>query len=330
MFDSYNQTASESITSDNSASDHTTRLTNNTSPHPPAGRNLYQQKTPVASTTTATTNHRNIYQQTSVAPNSTATTNHNDTPHDDIDHSSDKKPSQRVDVRAIPSSAPSKTHDSKEEVDPVGREQAFIIAFMAVVFPMLAIALILLCLVFVSHETFDFQKNSADFLPASPDQPPGNAFYTHVDVSAFTLASSWASTLAGLLTAPFMLLFSVIVAREIVRQPQEAATKSGPVELLQEILTGTWTGAWHWFEYMMQRKSTKPVGQEAEISNQSHDIRALNIAFLGLLSAGLLSYVALECETLELFTDARHRGLVIAGGQYSVSLKSATANNPFR
>ena len=323
MVNSYNQTASESITSNNSASDHTERLTNNTSPHPPPGRNLYQQKRPVASPTTATMNHRNIYQQsTPVTPDTAATTNHNHSPHDDIDHSSEKKPSQLVDVHEIPSSAPSKTHDSKEEVNPVGREQAFIVAFMAVVFPMLAIALILLCLVFVSRDTFDFRKNSSAFLPPDLNPPPGNAFYTHVDVSAFTLASSWASTLAGILTAPFMLLFSVIVAREIVRQPQEAAAKIGPVELLQEILTGTWTGAWHWFQYMMLRKSTKPDGPEAENSNQSHDIRALNIAFLGLLTAGILSYVALECEILELFTDARHRGVIIAGGQYSVELKA--------
>lgn len=89
-----------------------------------------------------------------------------------------------------------------------------VLLFCLVFLPMLAIPFVLLGL--VTWEKQDFPNNSTPGFSAPglqiPNSVPSDSYYTHVSVGKFALVSSWASTIEGHISAPFLILFSFLVA----------------------------------------------------------------------------------------------------------------------
>ena len=132
-------------------------------------------------------------------------------------------------------------HKSKDKHAAVRwtRRRDLFIAFAMVSLPMLVIAAILLAFVFDPNEREKLQQaNSTQELPIV-HQLPGDAYYTTVRTGKFLLVADWASNIAEFIIAPFMLLFSYTVAREIIQQSREDHTQANvPPPLLSEILRG--------------------------------------------------------------------------------------------
>ncbi|KAI4195552.1 MAG: hypothetical protein LQ350_007127 [Teloschistes chrysophthalmus] len=121
------------------------------------------------------------------------------------------------------------------------RKRDLILAFAIVSLPLLVIAIILLAFVFAPshHVILDPSVGSVE-LPASNDVPTGS-YFTTISPGKFLLLGSWASNVAELVVAPFMLLFSYAVAREILlQQPSVHSNKTTDANpsLLRELMTG--------------------------------------------------------------------------------------------
>ena len=132
-------------------------------------------------------------------------------------------------------------HKSKDKHAAVRwtRRRDLLLAFAMVSLPMLVIAAILLAFVFDPHQREKQQQGNAFQELRIPDQLRGDAYYTTVGTGKFLLVADWASNIAGFIIAPFMLLFSYTVAREILQQSREDHTQANvPPPLLSEILRG--------------------------------------------------------------------------------------------
>ena len=104
---------------------------------------------------------------------------------------------------------------------------------------MLVIAAVLLAFVFDPNKREKLQQGTTIQELPTRDQLPADAYYTTVRTGKFLLVASWASNIAEFIIAPFMLLFSYTVAREILQQPREDHTLANvPPPLLSEILRG--------------------------------------------------------------------------------------------
>lgn len=128
----------------------------------------------------------------------------------------------------------------------LSRKRDLFLAFLIVSLPLLVISILLLAFIFLSDR--EIPASYAE-IPALPffEYPPLDAFYTKVDPGSFLLVGSWASNIAEMVVAPFMVLFSYTVAREILQR-----SKSGDGDsdvrppLLREIMRGTHVGVWDW------------------------------------------------------------------------------------
>ena len=89
------------------------------------------------------------------------------------------------------------------------------LAFSLVFFPMLAVTFVLLGL--VTWAKVDF-PNPRDANLTVSNQPPTSSYYTLISPGKFALVSSWASTVVGSASAPFLTLFSFLIARSLVRR----------------------------------------------------------------------------------------------------------------
>ena len=122
------------------------------------------------------------------------------------------------------------------------RKRDLLLAFAIVSLPLLVIALILLVFVFkYSQRNFLDPSVGTRELPSS-NYDFGNVFYTSISPGSFLLVGSWASNVATIVVAPFMLLFSYAVAREMfLQQPSMNPDMSNArPRLLREIMGGAY------------------------------------------------------------------------------------------
>ncbi len=177
----------------------------------------------------------------------------------------------------------SKTTDitEKTQVPRLSRKRDLFLAFVVVSLPLLVISVILLAFVFLND-----REKPADYLeiPELPffDYPPLDAFYTKVSPGPFLLVGSWASNIAEIVVAPFMVLFSYAVAREsLQRSLKDPEDSAAPPSLLREIMRGTHVAIWLW----VSQKTRKSAG----VNGKAPYLRVVDIAGLGLFAATLLT-----------------------------------------
>lgn len=164
----------------------------------------------------------------------------------------------------------------------LSRKRDLFLAFVIVSLPLLVISILLLAFIFLSDRERPATYREIQVLPFL-EHPPLNAFYTKVDPGSFLLVGSWASNIAEMVVAPFMVLFSYAVAREIIQRAtkdQEDADARPP--LLREIMRGGHVGVWHWFAQKTYRRPKGGHGKDL-------GLRVLDIAGLGLFAATLLT-----------------------------------------
>lgn len=199
---------------------------------------------------------------------------------------------------ASSSRKPGKQGDDGEQASAprLSRKRDLWLAFVVVSLPLLVIAISLLAFTFHDREQ-PLLYPEDDRLPFS--RPPSlRPFYTNVASGSFLLVASWASNIAGFVIAPFMVLFSYAVAREIVlhptgdyeyaqshppllRQIMEGAPQSHP-PLLREIMRGARVGVWHWVAQKTYQRPKRAVGNEPIL-------RVVDVAGIGLFTATLLT-----------------------------------------
>lgn len=179
---------------------------------------------------------------------------------------------------------PRKRNDPSNPVSAprLSRKRDILLAFFMVSLPLLVISILLLAFIFRPD-----REKPASFMeiPTLPflEHLPSNAFYTSVDVGDFLLVGSWASNIATIIVAPFMVLFSYAVARELLQHTtgNHEITGSRP-PLLREILRGAHGGVWHWIAQKTYKRPKGGFGGEPIL-------RVVDVAGLGLFTATLLT-----------------------------------------
>ena len=174
--------------------------------------------------------------------------------------------------------------DGKEQSSAprLSRKRDILLAFVIVSLPLLALAILLLAFVF-----FHDREEPASFLGTRElpvRYPPSNAFYSRVDVGDFLIVSTWASNVAEIVVAPFMVLFSYAVAREILQHEARDHRDDGGSQprLLREIMRGAHVGVWHWAAENTYRRPKGALGNK-------RILRVVDIAGVGLFTATLLT-----------------------------------------
>lgn len=187
-------------------------------------------------------------------------------------------------------------HGEQASAPRLSRKRDLWLAFVVVSLPLLVIAILLLAFTFhYREEPLLYPEDHG--LPFS--HPPSlHPFYTNVASGSFLLVASWASNIAGFVIAPFMVLFSYAVAREIILHPtgdyeyaqshppslreiMEGAPQSHP-PLLREIMRGAHVGVWHWVAQKTYQRPKRAVGKEPIL-------RVVDVAGIGLFTATLLT-----------------------------------------
>ena len=109
------------------------------------------------------------------------------------------------------------------------------LAFSLAFFPMLTIPALLLALVTVGKVPH-FTSEGTETLTTFNAAPSGN-YYVTTGISAgkFALVASWASTIMSNISAPFLILFSFLIARSMSRM-EEYGTDRKSKERIREIL----------------------------------------------------------------------------------------------
>lgn len=168
---------------------------------------------------------------------------------------------------------------ARPQVPRLSRKRDIFLAFTIVSLPLLVIAILLLAFVFRAER--EIPDNDTDNLELPVNNSlSSDAFYTRKDIGDFLLVGSWASNFATLTIAPFMLLFSYAVAREVALQSDKNhENPSTGLPLLQEILRGAQVGVWHWL-------AAKTYKRNKALKTS---VRAIDFAALGLFVATLLS-----------------------------------------
>ncbi|KAL6715332.1 hypothetical protein ACLMJK_007598 [Lecanora helva] len=102
------------------------------------------------------------------------------------------------------------------------------------------------------------------------------AYYTGITPGSFLLLGSWASNVAELAVAPFMVIFSYTVAREFLHEPGKDPVNSGvPPPFLSEIMRGS-------------------HGRKDKIPRQADlNLRVVNVAGFGFFAATLLTVLVI-------------------------------------
>ena len=176
----------------------------------------------------------------------------------------------------------SKSNAEHAATPKLSRKRDLFLAFVIVSLPLLVIAILLLAFVFHSHREIPASYQEIPELPFF-QHPSLDAFYTQLDPGSFLLVGSWASNFATIVVAPFMLLFSYAVAREIVQHVtngHEDISLRPP--LLREIISGTQIGVWHWLGRRFYKKPKRNLGEGPVL-------RVIDFAALGLFTATLLT-----------------------------------------
>ena len=169
-------------------------------------------------------------------------------------------------------------HTRQASAPRLSRKRDVFLAFVVVSLPLLVIAILLLAFIFLTDRerpaTYTPTRELPFFQNVSLD-----AFYTSVDPGSFLLVGSWASNIAEMIVAPFMVLFSYAVAREILHATTDHEDAKSRPPLLREIMRGAHVGVWHWLSERTQRRprSALPV------------LRVVDVAGLGLFTATLFT-----------------------------------------
>ena len=164
----------------------------------------------------------------------------------------------------------------------LSRKRDIFLAFVLVSLPLLVIAILLLAFNFLSYRERPATYVATQELPFFA-KPSNDAFYTSVDAGAFLLVGSWASNVAEIVVAPFMVLFSYAVAREVLQHAvHEHEDAQARPPLLREIMRGAHLGVWHWVAQKTYRRPKGEVGKEPVL-------RVVDVAGLGLFTATLLT-----------------------------------------
>ena len=164
----------------------------------------------------------------------------------------------------------------------LSRKRDILLAFVIVSLPLLVLAILLLAFIFLSDREEPASYTGTWELPI--DFPPSNAFYTRVDLGDFLVVSTWASNVAEIVVAPFMVLFSYAVAREILQHEARNSRDDGGSQprLLREIMRGAHVGVWHWAAEKTYRRPKGALGNK-------RGLRVVDIAGVGLFTATLLT-----------------------------------------
>ena len=174
-------------------------------------------------------------------------------------------------------------HHTEQAFPPrLSRKRDLFFAFIIVSLPLLVISILLLAFIFLSDREIPASYTEIPALPFF-EYPPLNAFYSRVDLGSFLLVGSWASNIAAIVVAPFMVLFSYAVAREILQHEKSDHEDAGSrPPLLREIMRGAHVGIWHWIAQHTYRRPKRALGKEPIL-------RVVDIAGLGLFTATLLA-----------------------------------------
>ena len=178
-----------------------------------------------------------------------------------------------------------KQDDRKEKASAaprLSRKRDIFLAFILVSLPLLVLAILLLAFVFLhDREVLAINLGTRE-LPV--EYSATNAFYSIVDVGDFLIVSTWASNVAEIVVAPFMVLFSYAVAREILQHEARDHRDDGGSQppLLREIMRGAHAGVWHWAAEKTYRRPKGALGNK-------RNLRVVDIAGVGLFTATLLT-----------------------------------------
>ena len=174
-----------------------------------------------------------------------------------------------------------KTGTKRPSTPRLSRKRDIFVAFFVVSFPLLVIAILLLAFIFASDREKPASYVEPPELPFQ-EYPPLDAFYTSVHPGDFLLVGSWASTVAEFVVAPFMVLFSYAVAREILHASSDDEDATSRPPFLREIMRGAYAGVWHWVARKTYKRSESAPGRLPVL-------RVVDIAGLGLVTATLLT-----------------------------------------
>lgn len=125
-----------------------------------------------------------------------------------------------------------------DTIPQLDRKRDLLFAFAIVSLPLLVIALILIGFVFNVSA-----RQRPDLFVGTSELPitlydTANAFYTGISPGRFLLLGSWASNIAEIVIAPFMVIFSYAVAREVLRE-EDRTTPGQQPPFLSDIIRGT-------------------------------------------------------------------------------------------
>ena len=164
----------------------------------------------------------------------------------------------------------------------LSRKRDILLAFVIVSLPLLVVAILLLAFIFLNDR--ERLASYTGTLELSLEYPPSNAFYSKVDLGDFLVVSTWASNVAEIVVAPFMVLFSYAVAREILQHEARDSRDDGGSQppLLREIMRGAHVGVWHWAAEKTYRRPKGVLGNK-------RSLRVVDIAGVGLFTATLLT-----------------------------------------
>ena len=102
-------------------------------------------------------------------------------------------------------------------------------------------------------------------------------------MGSFLLIGSWASNIAEMLVAPFMLLFSYAVAREMLQHPtNDSDFRDSRSPLLREMIRGSHVATWQYFAEQTYKRGNRSRAKPS-------DRRVVDIAASGLVTATLLT-----------------------------------------
>ena len=162
------------------------------------------------------------------------------------------------------------------------RKRDLLLAFALLFIPLSAIVIILLAFVFYKTERVQFQQYRTRELSIPSDNATSRtSYYTTQSIGSFTLLGSWASNVAQFVLAPFMVLFTFYVAREVYSPQTDKSDTKEVKNTLDKLVGGQYIGVWHWISYIIHssRFGERTTGRS----------RAVLVAGLGLLPACFLS-----------------------------------------
>lgn len=131
------------------------------------------------------------------------------------------------------------TNKKRARVPRPSRKRDLFFAFGIVTLPLLIVASLLVGFVFNASEREKPNPSVGTLVLPVANYDTATAYYTGVTPGSFLLLCSWASNIAELVTAPFMVIFSYAVAREVLQQSVKHGTMSDlRLPSLSEIMRG--------------------------------------------------------------------------------------------